>query len=250
MAQKDAICPSHSFARTMLSLCCPCAANVIISLQSWETYTGCQLSKVWDTKCCCSLIKFSIVNPLHISPSCCLCIHQTGPCDQKPKICSEIQDAVWKGLANAALSMLLHFFGTLSLHLLTHWGWVTHICIAYLTIIASDNGLSPSRCQAIIWTNAGILLFRPLGTNFSEILIEIHTFSFKKMHIKISTCEKVPILFRPQCVKHASSIDAFKSSQKICLYNVVYPLIQWFLFCMNILFVTLLVFSTYKHFWA
>ena len=44
-----------------------------------------------------------------------------------------------------------------------------------LTIIGSDNGLSPGRRQAIIWTNAGtcILLIGPLGTNFSEILIEI-----------------------------------------------------------------------------
>ena len=41
---------------------------------------------------------------------------------------------------------------------LTHWGRVTHISVAYLTIIASDNGLLPSRRQAIIWTNAGILL--------------------------------------------------------------------------------------------
>ena len=40
-------------------------------------------------------------------------------------------------------------------------------------IIGSDNGLSPGRRQAIIWTNAGILLIGPLGTNFSEILIEI-----------------------------------------------------------------------------
>ena len=78
---------------------------------------------------------------------------------------------------------------------------MAHICIAYLTIIASDNGLSPSRRQAIIWTNAGILLIRPLGTNFSEILIEIHTFSFKKMHLKKVICEKAAILSRPQCVK-------------------------------------------------
>ena len=56
---------------------------------------------------------------------------------------------------------------------LTHWGWVTHICVNKLTIIGSDNGLSPGRRQAIIWTNAGILLIGPLGTNFSEILIEI-----------------------------------------------------------------------------
>ena len=61
-------------------------------------------------------------------------------------------------------------------HFLTHWGWVTHICVSKLTIIGSDNGLSPDRHQAIIWTNAGLLLIGPLGTNFSEILIEILTF--------------------------------------------------------------------------
>ena len=70
---------------------------------------------------------------------------------------------------------------------LTHWGWVTHICVGKLTIIGSDNGLSPSRHQAIIRTNAGILLIGTLGTNFSEILSEIHTFSFKKMHLKMSS---------------------------------------------------------------
>ena len=67
---------------------------------------------------------------------------------------------------------------------LTHSGRVTHICVSKLTIIGSDNGLSPDRHQAIIWTNDGILLIGPLGTNFSEILIEIHAFSFKKMHLK------------------------------------------------------------------
>ena len=64
---------------------------------------------------------------------------------------------------------------------LTHWGRV--ICVTYLIVIASDNGLSPSRHQAIIRTNAGILLIRPLGTDFSEILIKVHTFSFTKMHV-------------------------------------------------------------------
>ena len=54
-----------------------------------------------------------------------------------------------------------------------------------LTIIGSDNGLSPARRQAIIWTNAGILLIGSLGTNFSEISIGIQTFSFKKMHLKM-----------------------------------------------------------------
>ena len=51
----------------------------------------------------------------------------------------------------------------------THWGRVIHICIGKLTIIGLDNGLSPGWRQAIIWTNAGILVIGPLGTNFSEI---------------------------------------------------------------------------------
>ena len=70
---------------------------------------------------------------------------------------------------------------------LTHWGRVTHICVGNLTIIGSDNGLSPGRRQAITWTNVGILLIGHLGTNFSEMLIEIHTFSFKKIHLKMSS---------------------------------------------------------------
>ena len=72
---------------------------------------------------------------------------------------------------------------------LTHWGRVTQICVSKLTIIGSDNGLSPGRRQAIIWTNAGILLIRTLGTNFSEILGEIHSFSFTKMHLKMSSAK-------------------------------------------------------------
>ena len=50
-----------------------------------------------------------------------------------------------------------------------------HICMSKLTIIGSDNGLPPGRRQAIIWTNAKLLLIGPLGTNFIEILIEIQT---------------------------------------------------------------------------
>ena len=72
---------------------------------------------------------------------------------------------------------------------LTHWGRATHICVGNLTILGSDNGLSPGRRQAIIWTNAGILLIRTLGTNFSEIQGEIHSFSFSKMHLKMSSAK-------------------------------------------------------------
>ena len=70
-----------------------------------------------------------------------------------------------------------------------------HICVGKLTTIGSDNGLSPGRRQAIIWTNDGILLIGPLGTNFSEILIEILIISFNKMRFKVS-CAK----WRPFCL--------------------------------------------------
>ena len=65
-------------------------------------------------------------------------------------------------------------------------------CCCKLIIIVSDNGLSPERRQAIIWTNARLLLIGPLGTNFSEISIEISTFSLKKMHLKVSSAERRP----------------------------------------------------------
>ena len=69
-----------------------------------------------------------------------------------------------------------------------------HICISKLTIIVSDNGLSPGQRQAIIWTNAGILLIGPLGTNFSEILI-IQENAFDNVAWKM-----VAVLSGPQCV--------------------------------------------------
>ena len=76
--------------------------------------------------------------------------------------------------------------------LLTHWGRMTHICVSKQIIIGSDNGLSPGRRQTIIWTNAGKLLFGSPGTNFSEILIEIHTLSFKKMRLKVLSAKRRP----------------------------------------------------------
>ena len=73
------------------------------------------------------------------------------------------------------------------LNVLTHWDRVMHICLSKLTIIGSENGLSPGQHQGIIWTNAGILLIGLLGTKFSEILIDIYKFSFKKMQLEMSS---------------------------------------------------------------
>ena len=79
-----------------------------------------------------------------------------------------------------------------TMHITTHWGRVTHRCISKPTIIGSDNGWPPDRHQAIIWTNAGILLIRTLRTHFSQMLCEIHSFSFKKMHLKMSSAKGRP----------------------------------------------------------
>ena len=89
----------------------------------------------------------------------------------------------------------------------SHWGRVTHICVGKLAIIATDNGLSPGRHQAINWTNDGILLIGPLGTNFSEILFEILTFSFKKMRLKVSPAKR-----RPFC----PGLDVLMNGESIC----------------------------------
>ena len=83
----------------------------------------------------------------------------------------------------------------MEISILTQWGRATHICISKLTIIGSGNDLSPSRLQTIIWTNAGILLIGTLGTNFREILSEIHTFSLKKIRFKTSSAK-----WRPFCL--------------------------------------------------
>ena len=82
-----------------------------------------------------------------------------------------------------------------NVRLLIHWGRVIHICVGNLAIIGSDNSLSPGRHQAIIWTSDGILWIRPLGTNFSEILIEFLTFWFKKMRLNVSSAK-----WRPFCL--------------------------------------------------
>ena len=95
---------------------------------------------------------------------------------------------------------------------LTRWGRVAHICVSELTIIASDNGLSPARHQAIVSTSAGILLIGPLGTNFSEISIEIITFSFKKMRLKVSSAKWRPFCLGLNVLKFQSCLRWYHKS--------------------------------------
>ena len=102
---------------------------------------------------------------------------------------------------------------------LTHWGWATHICVSKLTIIASDNGLSPGRRQAIIWNNAGILSIGLLGTNFSEILIEILTFSFKKMRLKVSSAKWRPFCLGLNVLSQLECVCVFQTPWSIFFYQ-------------------------------
>ena len=108
-----------------------------------------------------------------------------------------------------------------AIYMLTHWGRVRHICISKLTIIGSDNGLSPGRRQTIIWTNAGILLIGPLGANFSETSIKILTFSFKKMRLKVSSAK-----WRPFCLGLNGLIMVWWTEQPIpVLLGIVLSLV-------------------------
>ena len=99
--------------------------------------------------------------------------------------------------------------------LLTHWGREMHICVGEHANIGSYNGLSPNRRQAIIWTNAGILLIEPLGTNFNEIFIQILTFSFKKMRLKVSSAKRRPFCLGLNVLMHWSYCSLERSHRYV-----------------------------------
>ena len=119
--------------------------------------------------------------------------------------------------------------------MLNHWGRVTHICVSKLNIIGSDNGLAPGRRQTIIWTNDGILLIEPLGTNFSEILIGIQIFSFKKMHLKMSSAKWRPFFLGLNVLNRCLLVGAVKNNlphDEQCRDQIIINgnLLSWFSF--------------------
>ena len=61
--------------------------------------------------------------------------------------------------------------------------------------------------------NAGLLLIWYLGTNFSGILIEIHTFLFRKMHLKMSSGK-----WRPFCL----GLNEFTKLEHGCILHIHY----------------------------
>ena len=85
--------------------------------------------------------------------------------------------------------------------------------------MCSDNGLVPFQHQAIMWTDAGILLIWPLETNFSEILNKIHTFFIQENAFENVILKMAAILSRPQCVN--PSFFLFQEQLYIVLQNLL-----------------------------
>ena len=83
---------------------------------------------------------------------------------------------------------------------LTLWGRVTHICVCNLTIIDSDNGLSPVRRQAIIWTNASILFFWTPGNKLQRNINRNSYISIKRNPFQYVVWNMAAVLSRIQCV--------------------------------------------------
>ena len=104
-----------------------------------------------------------------------------------------------------------------SVDLLIHWGRVTHICASELTIIGSDNGLSPGWRQAIMWTNAGMLLIRPPRNKLQKNFIR-NSYNFIQENLFENVVWKMAAIFSwPQCFKKQQQ-KPVKKSDKICLH--------------------------------
>ena len=117
---------------------------------------------------------------LIIGMGCMYIFHQAGDIPDQTTMLSAWSSFYQLGRRTLFLCSWEGLFG---FSLLTHCGRMTHICVS--NIIGSDNGLSPEWYQAIIWTNAEILLIGPLRSNFSETLSKIYWLLFKKMHLKM-----------------------------------------------------------------
>ena len=110
---------------------------------------------------------------------------------------------------------------------------MTHLCVGKLSNIGSDNILWPGRRQAIIWTNAGILIIGAQGTNFSEILIEIQTCSLEKIHLKMLLPAAMCCNCAPPCgytwIEGSIELTTYmlkKMGISICLYILLLAILM------------------------
>ena len=127
--------------------------------------------------------------------------------------------------------IIYHFHESQWLEKLIEAEWRIYVSVNY-AITGSDNGLSPGRHQGIIWTNAGILLIGPLGTNISEISIEILTFSFKKMHLELSSGKGHPFCLGLNVLRNKLRSYSVKNQLKHFHHrSIMYPVFLTDTFC-------------------
>ena len=131
---------------------------------------------------------------------------------------------------------------------------MTQIWVSKLTILGSDNGLWLGWHQAIIRTNAGILLNGPLWTNFSEIWTKIYIFSFKKMHLNMSSgkwrpfCLGLNVLNKQRVLMHGH--QGWNVRHGLChiymIYVYIWVVYNFCLFCCLFIIVTTQFVALYK----
>ena len=111
----------------------------------------------------------------------------------------------------------------------THWGRVTNICVSELTIIGSDNGLWPGRRQAIIWTNAGILLIRTNFRNKLQWNSRWNTCIFIQENARENVVWKMAsILSRLQCVIAWDITFALEGENELLVKSIFNPTSELF----------------------
>ena len=73
----------------------------------------------------------------------------------------------------------------------------------------SGDGFSPVRCQSITRTSADLQSIGPLGTNFSEIVIEIQALSLK-IHLKMSSAIFISLMEFYIHTWHVYGVEMYK----------------------------------------
>ena len=119
-------------------------------------------------------------------------------------------------------------FRKLSAFVKTHWVRVTYICVVHLTIIGSDNGLAPGRRQAIIGTNAGILLIGSFNRDKRQWNFNQNSCIFiQENALEKVVCKRMAILPRPQCFKSHSQNRQFCLELNVLKHDHIVFSLQW-----------------------
>ena len=78
-----------------------------------------------------------------------------------------------------------------------------------IKLVINNDVMNTNSANTLSEPMLDILLIWPPETTFSEMLIEIYTFSFKKMHLKTVFAKITAILSRSQCVNSLRPSDAY-----------------------------------------